>query len=56
MTANFFACIRGKEKPLSDVIDGVWAVAEGEAAEIAREEKRVVEIRELLNPKSALLT
>ncbi len=55
MTANFLACCRGEEKPLSNVLDGVWAVAEGEAAEIARAEKRVVEIKELLNPKSALL-
>jgi len=55
MTANFLRCLRGKEKPLSNVIDGVWAVAEGEAAELSRGEKRVVEIRELLNPKSTLL-
>ena len=55
MVQNFLACIRGEAEPLSDVIDGVWAVAEGEASEIARAEKRVVEIKELLNPKSALL-
>ena len=55
MVQNFLACIRGDEQPISDVVDGVWSVAEGEAAEISRAEKRMVEIRELVNPKSKLL-
>ena len=55
MTQNFLRVLRGEEEPLSDVIDGVWSVAEGEAAEISRAEHRMVEIRELLNPKSPLL-
>ena len=45
----------GDEAPLSNVTDGVWSVAEGEAAEISRAETRMVEVKELLNPKSALV-
>jgi predicted dehydrogenase len=56
MVRNFLACIRGEQRPLSSPVDGVWAVAVGEAAEISRAEKRMVEIRELLNPRSKLLT
>ena len=55
MVKNFLACLRGEEKPLSSPVDGVWAVAVGEAAEISREKKRMVEIKELVNPKSKLL-
>ena len=55
MTQNFLRCIRGEEAPLPNVTDGVWSVAEGEGCEIARAEKRVVEMKELLNPKSPLL-
>lgn len=56
MIKNFLACLRGQERPLSSPVDGVWAVAVGEAAEISRAQKRMVEIKELLNPRSKLLT
>ena len=36
-------------------IDGVWSIAVGCAAEISREEKRTVEIQELLNATDPLL-
>ncbi|MBM4046829.1 MAG: Gfo/Idh/MocA family oxidoreductase [Planctomycetes bacterium] len=55
MVKNFLACLRCDEEPLSSPVDGVWAVAVGQAAEISRAEKRVVEIKELLNPKNKLL-
>jgi len=55
MVRNFLACLHGEEKPLSSAVDGVWSVAIGEACEISRAEKRVVEISELLNPRSKLL-
>ncbi len=55
MVKNFLACLRGEEKPLSSPVDGVWSVAVGEGAEISRAEKRMVEIKELLNRKSKLL-
>jgi predicted dehydrogenase len=55
MVGNFLACLRGEAEPLADAADGVWAVAVAEAAEISRAEKRMVEIKELLNPRSKLL-
>jgi len=55
MFRNFVDCLRGKATPLSDVVDGLWAVAIGEAAEISRAEKRVVEIKELIGSDTGLL-
>ena len=55
MLRNFIACLEGRETPLSDVLDGVWSIAVAEAAETSVAEKRMVEIKDLLNPKSRLL-
>jgi predicted dehydrogenase len=55
MTQDFIDCIRTGKKPMADAVDGVWAVAVACAAEISREEHRVVEISELLDKDSDLL-
>jgi predicted dehydrogenase len=55
MIQTFFDCIRKGKRPTASGVDGTWSVALGVAAEVARAEKRVVELSELLDPKSDLL-
>jgi len=55
MLREFLDCLDGKARPSADGIDGVWSVAVGEAAEIARAEHRVVETKEVLDVDSELL-
>ncbi|NOZ22357.1 MAG: Gfo/Idh/MocA family oxidoreductase [Planctomycetes bacterium] len=55
MFRNFLDCLLNGAEPLSNAVDGVWSVAIGEASEISRTEKRVVEISDLLDPKSDFL-
>jgi predicted dehydrogenase len=50
LMTEFLDCIERGTPPRATAADGVWSVAVGEAAEISRAEKRVVEIRELLDP------
>jgi len=53
---DFVRCVQRGEKPRATGVDGIWAIAVGCAAEISREEHRVVEIKELLDPENDLLT
>jgi predicted dehydrogenase len=55
MVVEFLDCMQGIRQPTADGIDGVWSVAVGEAAEISRAERRVVEISEVLDVRSELL-
>lgn len=55
MCRHFIECIQRGEPPRANGIDGVWSVAVGEAAELARAERRVVEITELLDTTHPLL-
>ena len=49
LLGGFIRCVRTGEKPRATGVDGVWSIAVACAAEIAVEEKRVVEISELLD-------
>jgi len=55
MCAEFLRCILEKERPSASGVDGAWSVAVGEACELSRAEKRVVEIAEVLDVESELL-
>lgn len=55
MCAEFMNCIRQGLRPGASGIDGAWSVAIGEACELSRTKKRMVEIREVLDVKSPLL-
>ena len=55
MLSNFIACLQSGERPLANAVAGIWSVAMGVAAEISREEKRVVELSELMDTGSDLL-
>ena len=51
----FLRSIQIGERPRAGAIDGVWSVAVSCAAELAREENRIVRISELLDPKLDIL-
>jgi len=55
MLHEFLRCVRDGAAPRASGVDGAWSVAVGEAAEISRAEKRVVEIKEALDVDSDLL-
>lgn len=55
MCAEFARCILQNQRPSASGIDGAWSVAIGEACELARAEKRTVEISEVLDVQSDLL-
>ncbi len=55
MCAEFVKCIRRGLRPSASGIDGAWSVAIGEACELSRTRKRMVEIAEVLDVKSPLL-
>ena len=55
MCAEFVECLLHERRPSASGIDGAWSVAIGEAAELARTERRVVEISEVLDVASPLL-
>ena len=55
MLAAFVECLTTGARPTASAVDGTWSVAVGQAAEIARTEKRVVEIAEVLDVGSNLL-
>jgi len=55
MIRQFLECIRTGKRPTANAVDGTWSVAVAVAAELSRAERRVVEISELLDPKSDLL-
>jgi predicted dehydrogenase len=55
LLATFLRCIRTGERPLAGPVDGIWSMAVGVAAEMSREQNRVVQLSELLDPKSDLL-
>ena len=55
MLQEFLRCLKEGSAPRASGVDGAWSVAIGEAAEIARAEKRVVEIKEVLDVDSDLL-
>lgn len=55
LMTDFLDCIETGKAPRANVADGTWSVAVGEAAEISRAEKRVVEISELLDPNDKRL-
>ena len=55
MIRNFIECMKRGKRPLAAGVDGAWSVAMGVAAEISREEKRVVELSDLMDTKSKLL-
>ena len=52
---QFLNCIARGEAPKADVRDGIWSLAVSCAAEKAREDRRVVEIREVLDRSHPLL-
>jgi len=52
---RFLQSVLRGERPRAGVADGVWSLAVGCAAELARRERRLVEIRELMDPQSDLL-
>lgn len=56
MIRQFMECIRTGRRPIANAADGAWSVAVAVAAELSRAERRVVEISELLDPKSDLLS
>lgn len=55
MCAEFIRCVLSGERPAASGVDGAWSVAIGQACEISRAEKRMVEIRDVLDVKSDLL-
>jgi len=55
MCEEFLRCILENERPSASGVDGAWSVAVGEACELSRAEKRVVEIAEVLDVESELL-
>ncbi len=55
MIAHFIDCLQNDKRPLANASDGAWSVAVGEAAEISRAQKRVVEISELMDTSSKFL-
>ena len=55
MLRNFLDCIHRRARPIANAVDGAWSVAIGRAAEISREQVRVVEISELMDTESKLL-
>lgn len=55
MCQEFVACILNDRHPRASGVDGAWSVAIGQACEIARAEKRVVRIEEVLDVDSDLL-
>lgn len=55
MCAEFVDCIQKGRRPTASGVDGAWSVAIGEASELARAEKRVVDISEVLDVDSDLL-
>ena len=55
MCREFIACLEQGIRPTASGIDGAWSVAVAEAAELARAERRVVEISEVLDVDSDLL-
>ena len=55
MIRDFLDCLQTGNHPRADAVDGIWSVAVGVAAELSRSEKRVVEIRELLDPELDVL-
>ena len=55
MCAEFVRCVLEHRQPSASGIDGAWSVAVGEACELARAEKRTVEISEVLDVGSDLL-
>ena len=55
MVADFVECATKGKKPLASAADGTWSVAVACAAERSRQDRRVVEISELLDAKSELL-
>jgi predicted dehydrogenase len=55
MFEEFVRAVRDGGSTTATLVDGVWAVAVGQAAETSRREKRVVEITEVLDTQSELL-
>lgn len=55
MCAEFLDCVQKGRQPRATGADGAWSVAVGQAAELARAERRVVPIAEVLDVKSPLL-
>lgn len=55
MLGDFVSCILDGRRPLVNAVAGTWSVAMAVAAEISREEKRVVELSELMDTKSDML-
>jgi len=55
LMGGFVRSLLKGERPLAGAIDGVWSLAVGCACEIAREQNRIVHLRELLDPDSDLL-
>lgn len=55
MMKNFLDCLLRGARPHSSAADGVWAVVIGEAAEISRAKKKMVEVSKLLDTRSELL-
>jgi len=52
---TFVDSIKRRKRPTASGVDGTWSVAVAVAAEKSRAEKRVVEISELLDPRSKVL-
>ncbi len=55
MQDEFIDCVLKGLRPRASGVDGAWSVAIGQACEIAREEGRVVKIREVLDVESDVL-
>jgi predicted dehydrogenase len=55
MAAEFLDCVRHGRRPTASGIDGAWSVAIGQACELSRAQRRTIEIKEVLDTKSALL-
>lgn len=55
MCAEFLDCLTKGTQPSASALDGIWSVAIGEACELSRSEKRMVEISEVLDVKHPLL-
>lgn len=55
LVGSFLGSILRGERPVAGAIDGIWSVAVSCAAELSREEGRVVQISELLDVNSELL-
>jgi predicted dehydrogenase len=50
LLGTFLRAVLTGQRPLADAVDGIWSLAAGLAAELSREQNRIVYLSELLDP------